>query len=246
MAPETEGIRLTQTHMKEGLTHIIFVVDRSGSMKQIASDMIGAYNEFIEEQRKTPKECFVSFYQFDDVYEPVFERIPLTEIKPLDKQTYVPRNMTALYDAIGTTVDDYGKYLADLPEEERPERILFVTITDGLNNASDKYTLKDVQERVKHQTEKYGWDFVFLGSNIDAWDTGASFGVAAAATLQFANSAGSVKQAFASLSKNVTSYRSAAVKAAYLFDESDLKAQDEFLADDQKAKNKEQQKKVTT
>ena len=113
--------------MKQGLTHIIFVVDRSGSMTNIASDMIGGYNEFIKKQKETPGECVVSFYQFDDIYEKVFERVALQDVAELDADTYVPRNMTALYDAMGRTIDDYGQYLANLSEEERPERILFVT-----------------------------------------------------------------------------------------------------------------------
>lgn len=226
--------------MKKNLTHIIFIVDRSGSMKNIANDMIGGYNEFIKKQRETPTECFVSFYQFDDVYEKVFERVALQDVRDLDCNTYVPRNMTALYDAMGRTIDEYGQYLGNLSEEERPERILVVTITDGLNNASNQFVLKDVQQRVQHQTEKYGWDFVFLGSNIDAWDTGSSIGVSASSTLQFANVGGSVRNAFNSLSDNATQYRASATKCAYTFKKEDLDAQEEFLDDDKKSKNKKQ------
>lgn len=230
--------------MKKGLTHIIFVVDRSGSMKSIANDMIGGYNEFIKKQKETPGECFVSFYQFDDIYEKVFERVALKDVVDLDGKTYVPRNMTALYDAMGRTIDGYGQYLANLSEDERPERILLVTITDGQNNASSQYTMKDIQEKVKHQTEKYGWDFVFLGSNIDAWEAGGSLGVVASSTLQFANAAGSVQNAFRSLSDNATSYRASVSKCAYTFKKEDLDAQDEFLDNDKKSKNKKQKDKT--
>lgn len=232
--------------MKQGLTHIIFVVDRSGSMSGIATDMIGGYNEFIKKQKETPGECFVSFYQFDDVYEPVFERVALVEVKDLDANTYVPRNMTALYDAIGKTANNYGEYLASLKEEERPERILFVTITDGLNNASREFTLEQVRNIIKHQTEAYKWDFVFLGSNIDAWDAGASLGVKGSSTLQFANAAGSVKNAFNSLGKNTVMYRSCAVKADYAFVAEDYADQDAFLDGSQKSKNKAQQTQTPT
>ena len=232
--------------MKKGLTNLIFIVDRSGSMGKIASDMIGGYNEFIKKQAELPSDCFVSFYQFDDKYDAVFERKALKDVPALDNTTYVPRGFTALYDAVGKTINDYGKYLSDLKEEERPERVLVVIITDGLNNASHEFDMKEVRDMVKHQTEKYLWDFVFLGSNIDAWSHGESMGIASASTLQFANSKGSVQNAFKSLSRNVRSYRSCDTKAAYSFDSQDLKDQDEFLVGDLKSKNKEKQKTETT
>lgn len=227
--------------MKQGLTHIIFVVDRSGSMSGIASDMIGGYNEFIKKQKEIDGECFVSFYQFDDVYEAVFERVPLSKVKDLDAKTYEPRNSTALYDAIGKTANNYGAYLSSLKEDERPERILFVTITDGLNNASQEFTLEQVRNIIKHQTDDYKWDFVFLGSNIDAWDTGANLGVKGTSTLQFANTKGSVQNAFQSLAKNTVMYRSCAVKADYAFESEDYADQDQFLDGNLKSKNKAQQ-----
>lgn len=227
--------------MKQGLTHIIFIVDRSGSMSGIANDMIGGYNTFIKKQKETPGECFVSFYQFDDIYEAVFERIALADVKDLDDKTYVPRNMTALYDAIGKTVNNYGEYLASLKEEERPERVLVVIITDGHNNSSYEFTLEQVSNMIKHQTDVYKWDFVFLGSNIDSWATGESLGVKAGSTLQFANVAGSVKNAFDSLSKSTQMYRSCSWKADYSFDAADYAAQDNFLDGTLKSKNKAQQ-----
>ncbi len=232
--------------MKKGLTHIIFVVDRSGSMSGIASDMISGYNTFIKQQKETASECFVSFYQFDDIYEAVFERRSLAEIQDLDGKTYVPRNMTALYDAMGKTINSYGKYLSDLAEDQRPERVLFVTITDGLNNASREFTHAQVADLIKQQTETYKWDFVFLGSNIDSWATGDSLNIKSSSTLQFANAAGSVASAFTSLSKGATMYRSAATKADYAFDSADYAAQDNFLDGTLKAKNQTKQTHSST
>jgi len=232
--------------MKQGLTHIIFVVDRSGSMSSIAADMIGGYNSFIKSQKEVPAECYVSFYQFDDIYDVVFERTKLQDVKDLDDQTYVPRNMTALYDALGRTINNYGKYLSELPEEERPDRVMVVAITDGHNNASHEFTLSQVRDMVKHQTEVYSWSFVFLGSNIDAWDADGSLGVSASSTLQFANAKGSVDKAFNALSKNTAMYRSCAAPVAYSFSPEDLAAQDEFLDETLKSKNKAQQNKSAT
>lgn len=226
--------------MKKGLTHIIFVVDRSGSMSTIATDMIGGYNSFIKQQKEIPNECVVSFYQFDDVYETVFERVKLADVAELDSKTYVPRNMTALYDAMGKTINNYGAYLSSIPDEERPERILFVTITDGLNNASHEFSLEQVGNMVKHQTEVYKWDFVFIGSNIDAWKAGGSLNVKSSSTLQFANSAGSVKAVFSSLASNTMMYRSATSKMDYAFSDADKMEQDKFLDGDLKSKNKAQ------
>ena len=228
--------------MKTSLCHLIFLIDRSGSMSSIATDMIGGYNEFIKKQKETPGECFVSFYQFDDVYEMVFERVALLDVKDLDNKTYTPRGSTALYDAMARTIDEYGVYLANLKEEERPERILFVTITDGFENASRHTDLMALRNRVKTQIEMYKWDFVFLGSNIDAWDTGGSIGISASATLQFANSKGSVQNAFRSLASNASSYRASSAKMNYAFSAADLADQDQFLDEDKKSKNKKQQK----
>jgi hypothetical protein len=227
--------------MKEKLTHIIFVVDRSGSMGSIAKDMIGGYNQFIEDQKKLEGECVVSFYQFDNVYESVFERVPLKDVVELTAETYVPRAMTALYDAMGRTINSYGEFLSSIPEEERPERVLFVTITDGDNNASIEFDMAKVAELVKTQTEKYQWDFVFLGSNIDAWEGGGSLNIKSSSTLQFANSGGSVKAAFASLNSNTLQYRSVSAKADYSFSAKDLSDQDQYLDDNLKSKNKQQQ-----
>jgi hypothetical protein len=208
-------------------------------MDSIATDMIGGYNAFIKKQKELPAECFVSFYQFDDIYEAVFERKLLSEVPDLTHDTYVPRNSTALFDSMGKTIKNYGEYLASLKEEDRPERVLFVTITDGLNNASYMFDVAQIREMVKHQTEVYKWDFVFLGSNIDAWDAGASFGIAASNTLQFANKAGSVQAAFRSLGSTTGKYRMSAMKCAPEFVEADYAAQDQFLDGSQKSKNQQ-------
>lgn len=223
--------------MKEKLTHIVFIVDRSGSMRGIANDMIGGFNSFIAKQKEIEGECVVSFYQFDSEYETVFDKIPLHKVKDLTNKTYSPRGSTALYDAMGKTIDDYGVYLSSLQESDRPERVLVVTITDGENNSSKEFNLTDIKNRIKVQTETYDWDFVFIGSNIDSWEVGDSIGISRGATLQFSNCADSVGNVFASLSDNATNYRISAHKMAYSFTKDDLNKQDKFLNDNQKSKN---------
>ena len=222
--------------MKQGLTHIIFVIDRSGSMSNIAADMIGGFNTYIENQKKVPGECFVSLYQFDDIYEAVFERVKLADVPVLTKDTYTPRGSTALYDALGRTIDEYGTYLASLNEEDRPERVLVITLTDGYNNASNKYSLSNVRDRIKTQTETYKWDFVFLGSNIDAWEAGQGLGIARASTMQFASTGSSVNVAWIALAGQSTGYRTSTVKSSFAFKQADQDAQEQFV--DKKAKTK--------
>ena len=218
--------------MKQGLTHIIFVVDRSGSMSGIAKDMIGGYNEFIKKQKEIPGECEVFFYQFDDIYESVFENLSLQNVPELTDKTYIPRNCTALFDAVGKTINNIGKKLSDMSEDERPERILVITLTDGQNNASKEFDGAAVRDMIKHQTEVYKWDFVFLGSNIDAWEAGGSIGVKSSSTLQFANNSGSVAGAFRSLNANARVYRCSAAKSAYEFQDSDYAVQASFIDND--------------
>jgi len=221
--------------MKQGLTHLIFVVDRSGSMEKIRADMIGGFNSFIEKQKLTPGECVVSFYQFDHAYETVYEHVPLLSVVPLTTNTFVPRGMTHLYDALTRTITSYGNYLSGLPESSRPERVSIITITDGEDNSLDRESkLSKLREMVIHQTDKYKWDFVFLGSNIDAWSGGSSLGIDTSSTLQFAANGASVITAFGSLSDATVRYRMSGTKTAYSFTPDDVNKQDDFLPEDQK------------
>jgi hypothetical protein len=222
--------------MKKNLSHLIFLVDRSGSMQSIKTDMIGGFNSFIKSQKELPAECVVSFYQFDDIYESVFEKISLKDLPDLTEDTYIPRGCTALHDALGKTIKSYGEYLTTLSEDQRPERILVVTITDGLDNVSNTFSLDQVRQSIRLQKETYGWDFVFLGSNIDAWGTGDALGVDQRSVLQFASSGPSVKAAFTSLSKGTSNYRSSKDKVKYTFEDQDLKEQEQFLGNKKSTK----------
>ena len=162
--------------MKEGLTEIIFVLDESGSMYKAKSDTIGGFNEFIDAQKKLPGDVIFTFVKFNERYNVVHDVVNLQIAEPLNESTYHPSSNTRLLDAVGKTIDVVGMRLAELPESERPEKVMFVILTDGQENDSQEYKLPAgrVATMVKEQMEKYKWEFVFMGANIDAWAQGSA------------------------------------------------------------------------
>lgn len=163
--------------MKQGLCEIIVVSDRSGSMGAIKNDAIGAFNNFLQEQKKLPGECLITYAQFDDTYETLAIGKPLQEFKELTEATYQPRGSTALLDAVGRTIDEVGARLNATPEKDRPERVLMAILTDGHENASKDYTRIQIFDRIKHQREKYKWQFIFLAAGQDAFDEAVHMGI---------------------------------------------------------------------
>ena len=155
--------------MKDKLIHVCFVIDSSGSMAGSEGDVIGGFKKTIEEQKAVKDgECIVSLYEFASNVKQIFLGKKLDEVKDLD---YTVGGMTRLYDGIGTAVDDVGKWLADMDESERPSKNLIVIITDGEENSSTEYRLKEIKDKIKEQTEKYNWDFIYLGNDLsDAKD----------------------------------------------------------------------------
>lgn len=213
--------------MKNGLTYIIFVIDRSGSMESIRNDMIGGFNSFIKSQQEANiGECRVFAYKFDTAYEPMFEDLDLNFVPVLTRESYVPRGGTALYDSLGRVIDNIGQRLSNMSESERPAKVLVVTITDGAHNSNlldngPQFTAEEVKEKVKHQTEVYSWDFAYIGANQDAWAVGNSMGYSQGTTLNYvANSSGSALM-FNSLSDSTVKYRTAAVGSRFCFSKQD-------------------------
>lgn len=195
--------------MKTDYTHIVMVLDRSGSMGAIASDTIGGFNRFIEDQRYALGECTVHLVQFDDVaIETVFDHRPVRDVPPLTSETFVPRGWTPLYDAVGHTIKRTGEFLKNEPENHRPAKVIFVIITDGLENHSREFTQQSVFEMIRHQTEAYKWQFVYLGANQDAMAVGASIGIARANAMTYAANDVGTQSAFASVSNNAARFRS--------------------------------------
>ncbi|MCL2487253.1 MAG: hypothetical protein FWE80_01060 [Oscillospiraceae bacterium] len=164
--------------MKKGLTELVFILDRSGSMSGLEQDTIGGYNGLLEKQKAQEGEAVVTTVLFDDRYELLHDRINLKGIAPITGKEYFVRGSTALLDAIGRTIDKIGNAQKHTAEAERAERVLVVITTDGMENASREYRPEKVKAMVERQKEKFGWEFLFIGANIDAIATAGQFGIA--------------------------------------------------------------------
>ena len=163
--------------MKKNLTELVFILDRSGSMAGLEADTIGGFNAMIEKQRRETGEAYVSTVLFDNVSQVLYDRLSLNKIPAMTGKDYYVRGCTALLDAVGGAIHHIGNIHKYAREEDRPERTLFVITTDGMENASRRYTYEKVREMIKRQKEKYGWEFIFLGANIDAAREAARFGI---------------------------------------------------------------------
>ncbi|GAB4079023.1 vWA domain-containing protein [Nostocoides australiense] len=186
------------------LTHIYFLLDRSGSMQSIKSDTEGGFAAFVEEQRKTSGRCRVTLAQFDTTYDVVYQDRDLAEVPPLDLQ---PRGMTALLDAIGRLVTDAGRRLAALPEEQRPGTVVVAIMTDGMENSSHEWTHPAVKSLIEQQEQGYNWQFLYMGADQDAIEVGNSIGIAAQNSLTY--SRGNVDHAMAAAASMVGDLRRA-------------------------------------
>ena len=163
--------------MRKNLTEIVFILDRSGSMSGLEADTIGGYNSLIEKQKKEVGEAYVSTVLFDDKAEVLHDRVDLRKIQPMTDKDYYVRGCTALLDAVGGAIHHIGNVHKYAREEDRPEKTLFIITTDGMENSSRIYTYEKVKRMVERQKEKYGWEFLFLGANIDAAAEAERFGI---------------------------------------------------------------------
>ena len=193
--------------MKNDLTDISVILDRSGSMESVKTDTIGGFNAFLKTQKEAPGEALLTLAQFDDQYEIVHSGKNIQDVTNLTAETFVPRGMTALLDAIGRTINATGVRLSALPEAQRPGKVIFVILTDGQENKSTEFTREKISEMIKHQTEVYKWDFVFLGANQDAIQAGASIGVMAGNSMTYAANAKGTQAAFVSVGATMCAYR---------------------------------------
>ena len=180
MTSVTDKQHLTEVIiMRENLTELVFILDRSGSMSGLESDTIGGFNSLIKKQKKEEGEAVVSTVLFDDVSEVIHDRTPIEDVKKLTEKDYYVRGCTALLDAVGDAIHHIGNVQKYARDEDRPAKTLFVITTDGLENASRKYKIKDIKKMIKRQTQKYDWEFIFLGANIDAIEVAGNMGIKA-------------------------------------------------------------------
>ena len=163
--------------MKKNLTELVFILDRSGSMSGLEADTIGGFNAMIEKQKQEPGQALVSTVLFDHETLVIHDRVELGKIQPMTQKEYQVRGCTALLDAVGSAIHHIGNVHKYAREEDRPEKTLFIITTDGMENASCHYSYDRVRRMIEHEKRKYGWEFLFLGANIDAAKEAARFGI---------------------------------------------------------------------
>jgi len=221
--------------MKEKFTSINIILDGSGSMSHLTDETIQGVNKFIQEQKLIPGEAVLSLHIFSTFIKTVCDFETLDKVKPLDRSIYYPNNGTALLDAVGSSIDKLGKKLSSMEESERPDKVLFLIITDGQENSSSlveedqiiypyyvassmpsyssiiipklRYSLSKIKEMIKHQQEKYNWRFMFYGANVDAFAEGASMGIAAQNSIPYISSPEGLNTLYNSISSTTTTFR---------------------------------------
>ena len=189
-------------------TEICIVLDRSGSMDVLRDKTIESFNSFIKDQKVIPGEAYVSLIQFDDSYEPNYYHKELSLVDYLTRDTYQPRGMTKLYDAIGKTINDLGERLRNISENNRPDKVLFIIITDGQENSSREFQWETIKKMIDHQTDKYNWKFLYLGANQDAMAEAGKIGIGLTGTVTYDQTVKGTNALFAAVSDFTVAYRS--------------------------------------
>jgi uncharacterized protein YegL len=194
--------------MRNDLTEIIMIVDRSGSMEPLRADAIGGFNAFLDDQKKQPGAANLTLVLFNHGYDVVVDGRPIQEVQSLTEKNYVPSGNTALLDAIGRTINQVGKRLADMQEADRPGKVILVILTDGQENASQEFNKDQIASMVKHQQEVYKWQVVFLSSDMNAIQDAQNLGVNQQTCGAYAAGSVGTRRAYATMSKSVSNYRS--------------------------------------
>ncbi len=194
--------------MRKGLTEVVFVLDRSGSMSGLEADTIGGYNSMLGKQKDEEGEAIISTVLFDDKTEILHNRVPVGKVEKITNKDYYVRGCTALLDAVGGAIRHIGRVQKETPEDERPEKTLFIITTDGMENSSKYYTYDKVKKMVEKKKKKHHWEFVFLGANIDAVSVAGSFGFSANRAVRYNCDAAGTALNFDVMSKMVSRVRS--------------------------------------
>lgn len=193
--------------MKKNLTELVFILDRSGSMSGLERDTIGGFNSMIEKQRKQDGECIVSTVLFDDECQVIHDRVSLENIKPMTEDDYYVQGCTALIDAIGGAIHHIGNVHKYAREEDVPENTIFIITTDGQENSSHRYSSSRVKHMIERQKAKFGWEFLFIGANIDAVETAKRYGIAPGRAVNYHADAQGTSIVYESVSKAVCNVR---------------------------------------
>ena len=200
--------------MKQNLTELVFILDRSGSMAGLEDDTIGGFNAMIEKQKQEPGEALISTLLFDNLREVIHDRVEVRKVQPMTRADYYVRGCTALLDAVGSAIHHIGNVHKYAREEDRPEKTLFVITTDGMENASHQYSYDRVKAMISRQKEKYGWEFLFLGANIDAAREAARFGIDADRAADYHADSQGTAVVYAAVSEAVCNLRANAAPLA--------------------------------
>ena len=193
--------------MKQGLSELVFILDRSGSMSGLEKETIGGFNGMIEKQRSEEGEAYVTTVLFDNDYLLLHDHTAIADVEKLTSKDYYPRGSTALLDAVGRTINMIGARLAATEESERPEQVIVVIVTDGYENSSHEFTKQKVKDMIEHQQSKYSWTFMFLGANMDAVSEAGSLGIHSHFSKTYTQSSAGLDSVYASVSMSMSAMR---------------------------------------
>ncbi len=200
--------------MKKGLTELVFILDKSGSMGGLEKDTIGGFNSMLEKQKAVCCECLITTVLFDNGYEMLHDRIDIRAVSPITEKEYFIGGSTALLDAIGRTIHKIDNAQRHTADEYRAEKVMFVIITDGEENSSREYSSNRIKAQIERQKKEYGWEFIFLGANIDAVETAGRFGIAPDRAQNYHADSEGVELNFRVMSEAVASFRECAAVPA--------------------------------
>ena len=193
--------------MKNNITELVFILDRSGSMAGFEADTIGGFNATIEKQKKQDGKVYVSTVLFDNESKVIHDRVDISEIKPMTCEEYQVGGCTALLDAIGGAIHHIGNVHKYARAEDVPEHTIFIITTDGMENASYRYSSREIKEKIQRQTEKYGWEFIFLAANIDAVETAERIGIRRERAANYRQTKKGVEKSYFAMSEAITAVR---------------------------------------
>jgi len=199
--------------MKNNITELVFILDRSGSMGGLESDTIGGFNSMLEKQQKETGDCRITTVLFDHEYEVLHDRIDIKAVSPINEREYFVRGNTALLDAVGKTINKIDAVQKNTAKNYRAEKVLFVITTDGMENASREFNYGKIKSMIETQKKKYNWEFIFLGANIDAINVAEQFGIAKNRAQNFHNDSVGIALNYTVVSEAVARFRKAPAKA---------------------------------